>query len=294
MKEEKGQALAIIILIVLVVLTVGLTVATRTLTGLKETTKQEESIRAYDAAEAGVEEALLKIKNGVGVGTTGTGTLAESQSQYIYEIQSLSGLVGSQFSFRVEKDQSYQVNLDVDDDSLDGKQINIYWWKQNPLLEPSEVDPDVSIGCGSLDPAIAALEFSYLRQDASGYSIAQKEIYDYCSTARSNNFSTPSYVSFNDSQNNTFLFEAAASGSSSITLQTDIKRILRITPRYNSTWVLIDVPTGESLPTQGFIIVSKGISGETERVIKVSRSVASLPSIFDFSIFSGSDQPLQK
>ncbi|PIZ43626.1 hypothetical protein COY34_00580, partial [candidate division WWE3 bacterium CG_4_10_14_0_2_um_filter_42_8] len=129
---------------------------------------------------------------------------------------------------------------------------------------------------------------------ASGYSIAQKEIYDYCSTARSNNFSTPSYVSFNDSQNNTFLFEAAASGSSSITLQTDIKRILRITPRYNSTWVLIDVPTGESLPTQGFIIVSKGISGETERVIKVSRSVASLPSIFDFSIFSGSDQPLQK
>jgi len=60
MKSNKtsGQTLLIIILIAAVILTVGLAVASYSITDIKISQQEEESARAFSAAEAGIEESL--------------------------------------------------------------------------------------------------------------------------------------------------------------------------------------------------------------------------------------------
>ena len=55
---ERGQALLIVLLVMTVALTVGLSVATRTIVNVRITTQEEQSQRAFSAAEAGIEETL--------------------------------------------------------------------------------------------------------------------------------------------------------------------------------------------------------------------------------------------
>src|SRR3989304_10327197 len=58
-KYSSGQALLIILLTLTVVLTVVLSVVSRSVTDISVTTYQEDAQRAFDAAEAGIERALL-------------------------------------------------------------------------------------------------------------------------------------------------------------------------------------------------------------------------------------------
>lgn len=58
-KLSSGQALLLILLIMSVALTVVLSVASRSITEVKISSTEEDSLRAFNAAEAGVEEALL-------------------------------------------------------------------------------------------------------------------------------------------------------------------------------------------------------------------------------------------
>ncbi len=57
-KQNSGQTLLIIVLIAAVILTVGLAVASYSITDIKISQQEEESARAFSAAEAGIEEAL--------------------------------------------------------------------------------------------------------------------------------------------------------------------------------------------------------------------------------------------
>lgn len=58
-KNTSGQALLIVLLTMTVVLTVVLSVVSRSVTDISVTTYQEDAQRAFDAAEAGIERALL-------------------------------------------------------------------------------------------------------------------------------------------------------------------------------------------------------------------------------------------
>lgn len=55
---ERGQMLLVVVLTMIVALTVGLSVVSRTITGLKISKQNEESQRAFQAAEAGIERAI--------------------------------------------------------------------------------------------------------------------------------------------------------------------------------------------------------------------------------------------
>ncbi len=58
LNQSHGQTLVIMMLILVVVLTIGLSAVGRTITNVKETSTQERSTRAFSAAEAGVESTL--------------------------------------------------------------------------------------------------------------------------------------------------------------------------------------------------------------------------------------------
>ena len=56
--SEKGQILLIVVITMIVALTIGLSVASRTVTELKLSKQNEESQRAFSAAEAGIDRVL--------------------------------------------------------------------------------------------------------------------------------------------------------------------------------------------------------------------------------------------
>jgi Tfp pilus assembly protein PilX len=58
-KNEKGQALVLVLLSLSVVLTIVLFILSRTVTDISISSSQEASVRAFSAAEAGVEKALV-------------------------------------------------------------------------------------------------------------------------------------------------------------------------------------------------------------------------------------------
>ena len=61
LKRQNGQALLIVVLVMVVALTVGLSVASRTIINLKNTQNQADSQKALAAAEAGVEQGMRAV-----------------------------------------------------------------------------------------------------------------------------------------------------------------------------------------------------------------------------------------
>src|SRR5690242_8662448 len=55
---EAGQALLIVVLVMVIALTVGLSLASRSITNLRNSTDEANSQAAFSAAEAGVEQAV--------------------------------------------------------------------------------------------------------------------------------------------------------------------------------------------------------------------------------------------
>jgi Tfp pilus assembly protein PilX len=80
---ERGQALLIVILVMTVALTVGLSVATRTINTVRTTVEEENSQRAFSAAEAGLERSLQS-------GTASTGEFGNNTT-YQATVATLAG-----------------------------------------------------------------------------------------------------------------------------------------------------------------------------------------------------------
>lgn len=61
---EKGQSLLIVVLVMVVALTIGLSVASRSITNLRIASEEQNSQAAFSAAEAGIEKALRVSQTG--------------------------------------------------------------------------------------------------------------------------------------------------------------------------------------------------------------------------------------
>ena len=61
--SQSGQALLIVLLSMAVILTVVLSFASKSITEVSITSYEEDALRAFSAAEAGVEKALLNFKS---------------------------------------------------------------------------------------------------------------------------------------------------------------------------------------------------------------------------------------
>lgn len=86
---RKGQALVMVILVLAVVATVGLSVASRSVTEVGQSTVHEESVRALEAAEAGLEQFLAGASL-----TAGTLTPVSSGSDASFSLSGISNIGG--------------------------------------------------------------------------------------------------------------------------------------------------------------------------------------------------------
>lgn len=295
---QSGQILLITLLIMVVGLTISLAVIARSVTSIKISTQEEESQRAFYAAEAGLEEALLPGA------ALPAGEVSVGNASYI--IKEVLG-PPDQFAFPdlVKKDETQSVWLvkhNGDGTLCDptgctsppsgdgrypvGKPIDVCWDKPVgsstvPAMEITIIHQR-TIGSKEYGVARGVYDSEDLRRNSNKFWDVTSDIGSNCDSLtykREIDFSTFNLPGYNYANPDNSTVRVVA---------------LRLRPLYNDAKVAVAVTSGYSatIPPQGNEIESLGKSGTAQRKLKVFRAYSSFPPIFDYVLFSG--KPLSK
>lgn len=294
MLKQKGQIILLLILVMTVALAIGLSIVQKSLVDVSTASKVEQSSRAFSAAEAGIEKALK--------GDTNIHQSFAGNSSNIKEVVD-TGLIPPypptdpptrQDPLAIPplaKEDVVQIWL-ADFNSTANPPDSVYI--QNTL--------DVYWGNSSTDKAAIELTLVYYDSTAKIYT-AKKWYLDNANASRSpangfktvtcgGNYTLPGYQCYVrigdqilDPYYNTSGYGALPSGL----------MLIRARLLYNTTSQPLAVHAvgvcGKpcSLPPQARIIVSTGVSGETQRRVKIFQSSKVVPPFFDYAIFSAGD-----
>lgn len=286
--NSKGQALLLVLLSMAVILTIVLSILSRSITDVAVTTRSEESLRAFSAAEAGIERALII---GSDIGNTELGdaefsadvsSFAEASQDFAYPIRILSG--ESVPLWFVAHDDNDNMVCTAGNPCFTGDRLKVCWGES---------------GTSSSEDTTPAIEVIVFYATTPGdYSTIQvaRAVSDPNSTRTStNNFSptdlgTCSAGGESYAFQRTIDFESLGIPSASYTAEGGLQ-YAKVRMLYNSTvkhGVGFDVnfAGNSTLPAQGTNIESTGSSGEANRSIDVFRGYGEVPPIFDAAAFS--------
>lgn len=265
---QKGQILLIVVLVMVVALTVGLSLASRSITNLKNSSEEANSQKAFTAAEAGIERAL---KSGF---TTAT-PIQNDTSSSINEV-TIKNINSSQILLNngnaVPQDDGVDIWLsDYSTDTTNlyknpwtGKTITVYWGSKTACSD-------------------AALELILFTGTRLSPKIARYAI-DTCNSRATtqNHFTFVNPVSGN-------LLGKQFNFVSSISL-SGTPLLLRVIPLYAGTPIGIagydNVGALQSFPSQGKLYSATGSSGDTQRKISFFQGYEAVPSEYFYSLFS--------
>lgn len=277
-KNIKGQAVLIVLLSLSVVLIIVLFIMSRSVTDISLSTKEEDSLRAFSAAEAGVERALVigNYQPGTIDGASFTGNVtafAQGSTEVIYPLSLKSG-----------ENATFWFSRQGEGTHFTGSQIRYCWGD----IETASNAPET--------PAIeVTIYYTTTPNNLSTLRIARATLDPHPSRRLSDN----SFGVGNDSTctigTDRFEFQSTLNmGSLGIAgfatanvLQYSTAKIL-----YNTTTahkIGIDVNgTSSTLPSQGEKITSDGSFGNSNRSVEVYQLHPEPPPIFANAIFSTS------
>ncbi|MBP9719293.1 MAG: hypothetical protein KBD46_02395 [Candidatus Levybacteria bacterium] len=265
---QKGQVLLIVVLVMVVALTAGLSIASRSITNLRITSDDENSQRAFSAAEAGIERAVkgkCTDTNGCIISEGFEEGFIENNTTFETRITPISGT-----EFLVKG--GVQVKQD------EGSDVWLSQYSTDPALLYTDQwygNLTVHWGDGSGACNNAAIQIMLLQGDKTNPSLTQF-VYDPC--ARGNNFPLPDGVTETEVASQSFQYTA------NITIPEANKGLLmRIIPLYTNTRFALSGDRAFSV--QGQLIVSTGRTGgngseATVRKVNFTQSYASVPSEF--------------
>lgn len=293
--KQKGQVILILILVMTVALSIGLSVVQKSLVDVSTASKAEQSSRAFSAAEAGIEKALQN-----------NGTTCGDDCVSFTENNSKADVSGTSLIPTVPDEGIPQDPLEIP--PLAKEDVAQVW-----LADPTANLPSCTGGTSnvcytqnSLDfywgnPSTdkAAVEITLVYHDGTKYAY-HKWYFDPSATRSSaNGFDSASpnclghIVGTNTYQcKNTLAFT---------TTEASGLMLLRARLLYNTTSQPIAVRStvtcplsasscaSYSLPPQARSIISTGISGETQRKVNVFQLEKVVPPYFDYAIFSAGD-----
>lgn len=276
MKNQQGQVILMLILVMTVALAIGLSVIQRSLSDISTSGKVEQSSRAFSAAEAGIEKALRNDFTGASF-TDASATVTGSG-----EIPTVPSVGTRQDPLEyppLAKEEVAQVWL-ADYTSLTNPPPTVY------------INTSLDVYWGNSDTDKAALEVTLVYYDGTKYA-NRKWYLDNAAASRSsaNNFDqvtcTGSYSLAGYKCKKTL---GDTTGINNGVLPTGLI-LLRARLLYNSTsqpFAVQAVGTCSncSLPPQARIIESIGIAGETQRKIQLFQLYKVVPPYFDYGIFS--------
>lgn len=253
---QKGQVLLIVILIMVVTLTVGLSVVSRSITNLRTTQESESSQRAFSAAEAGVERIINSTNQSVS-------RSIDSNTSYSTTKVTVSGTyVPINGLNPVPKNDGADVWLAQYPNyaSPYNGTVTVYWGQNNEVCSTGN------------DNTQAALEIVVLSGSVSSPVTTHYALDPCTSRASLNNFTST-------------LSQGSVGGRTyphSYPISITNGLLMRIIPLYSSS--VIAVGSSTNLPSQGETIESTGTSGNTTRKIIVTKGYPKLPVEFFPSI----------
>lgn len=283
LKNNSGQALLIVLLSVAVVLTIILSILARSIVDISVTSQGEDSLKAFSAAEAGVEKAFIGAISGTSEATTEVGSkyitsvssFAEGESAFVSPITLVSGESSTVWFVSHDENGNFSCNGKP---CFTGNTIKVCWGKQG-----TEAGIETT-------PAIE-LSFFYLTVPFN-YSTAQigRVVLDpNSSRIAENHFSSPDGGEcIIDGQ--TFPFQKTITLSSLGVSRASAGNLLFAKMKffYNTDTAQpygIDA-NGSILPSQGTKVDSSGSSGNANRKLDVFQSFGETPEIFDSVLFS--------
>ena len=284
---NSGQALLIVLLSMAVVLTIVLSVLSRSITDISITTQEGESLRAFSAAEAGVEKALLSGTAGSfsggfdGSAFSGEVTdIGEGSSAFVFPVSVFSGETLT--AWFVSHNDDGDLECSAGNPCFTGDEIKICWGKEGTAAD------------GADTPAI---EVSIFYADTPGdYSTIQvaRGVYDSNAGRRSsNNFANANGGNCTIDDQNFEFSRVIGLGSLGIPgpvfNTADGLQFARLKLFYNTSIthpIGLEVVNGTTLPSQGLEIASSGTSGDSNRKINVFQSFEEIPGIFETAIFT--------
>lgn len=286
---QSGQALVLVLLSLAVVLTIVLFVLARSITDIAVSSGQEESVRAFSAAEAGIERALV-IGTSIGSTTIGDAnysanvtSYAEGGSDFVYPIPLSSG--DSANLWFVAHDTGGNITCGGGNPCYTGNSLKVCWGKP---------------GTDSNIATTPAIELSiYYLSTPGDYSTAKiaRGVFDpNASRIATNAFtiSDPGTCQINGVNyafQKTILMSDLLVPASSYQNEDGLQ-FARVRMFYNSDTthdmgITVNFAGNSTLPSQGQQIISTGSSGESNRRIEVFQAWPELPSNLGFSIFTG-------
>ena len=252
-KNQKGQIALVVLLTTIVMLTLGISVAQRGLFDVATSQLEEDTSRAFQAAETGVEIGLSTLSGSEGPQDLGGGvsydvTVAQGGS---------SGLVSAQ---RVKVGE--ELVIDLTNASLSS--VDIFFIDR--ATEDCDSNP-------------AALEMTVI--NSGGSASVDRSVFDVDAAARGNNF-TPL-------TRGNYLFEGKTFCARADNVNVvNAAQEIRLRPVYSDTTIGIFPEGGGTLGDQFSLVRSEGVSGDgVTRAVEVQRGNPALPSIFDYVLFSG-------
>ena len=258
-KYSSGQVLLIVVITMVVVLTAGLSLASRTITNLKLSKQNENSQRAFQAASAGIDKSIA-----LGASSNSTANLTFSTT--VTTVNGASLLLNNGDS--VDQDRGIDVWLSTYPNytaPLFNGTITMYFGGV------SQIQCGTGLGIATR-PAIEVLIVS----GSVAAPSVQKYVYDRCGRVTG----TLTASSASGSPFNGVTFDTMAT----IPAITN-GLIMKIIPLYNSS--IIGLSGGAAFPSQGKVITSTGISGDSARKIVYFESYPQIPNeIFPYAILS--------
>lgn len=295
--NEKGQLILTLILVMTVALAIGLSIVQKSLVDVSTSTKVEQSSRAFSAAEAGIEKALKGDSSGVSFPETNSRTTSVVDT---FLTPCVPGTAGC------NPEGSLQDPLETPDVE---KEDAIQFWLADP-------DPNVNLpGCSAKDPTghipicytdnslsvywgdiasdLPAITLTFVYFSSGQYQSLKYYFDPDANRAAQTNF-TPVTCSGNEQlPKNTYQCHELISGLP--TLPNARLMIVRARLLYNTqsqpvairaTCIGSGVGSGCNLPPQAREITSTGVSGETQRKVRLFQELYVVPPYFDYAIFS--------
>lgn len=283
--HQKGQALLIVLLSMAVILTVVLSILSRSVTDIAQTSRSEESIRAFSAAEAGVEQALIRAStSGQFEGATydaSVDDIGEGLTEFAYPADVASNDTAT--IWLVSHDTGGGLVCNATNPCFTGSQIRICWGKSMAYSNPS------------LMPAIETTVLYLATPGNKATARLARGTYDANAGRTATNRFDAASAAGCSIDGKTFQFSAnlnfatlgipAAVYNTANGLQVVSVRLL-----YNSDQAhpFGTSSSGVFFPSQGEAIESTGKSGEATRKVRVMRLFSDLPPIFQAAIFASS------
>ena len=262
----RGQIGLIVVLIMAVGLTIGLAIVSQSVTNVSISETEEKSLRAFNAAEAGIEEILRQPTVTIGASQV---TVGDLQAQVNVTSKTDQRLV-------LKANETMEVPLE----GATATQVKISWVDKNDLTQ----NPGTcSEGEGK---APASLEILWLRS-ISGQVVPYRYLYNACGDLDTANWFTTSSP---DSEAGTdpYLSQVTFTDIQGDNTQATYDITMRIRTFYNQATLAVTAVGGGELPIQEYQLLSTATTdtGET-RSVEVTKSVEAWPPIFDYVLFSG-------